>query len=299
MSNGIRCGVISFFLFSGFGLSEVPNAAGKNGKYDTVLIDSLNGEKAYFRKFREKIVDPFVDSTDQLIEGVTESDSVFFRYSDTAGTKYLDVFRIPGKTRKAYLLHFDYHPSNPPYGQAFAIIAPVRGALKHITPVPIAFGGSLSGFSPQKASLSDDGFSVSIWNGNFGIEVPILLIGKGDSIGLTVPIGKSSKIGNSTASFFRVSGRPEKTFYREGEEVDLIPVLNQEKGIKIKTPKIEEIEVYGVWVRIGSKPKLPGLQSFFDACGEAENSILEVRIGAKRGFIRSRDFPKIGYQDAG
>ena len=118
------------------------NGAGKSGKYDTILVDSLDGKKVFFRKFREKIVDQFVDSTDNTVEGITENDSIFFRYSDTAGTKDFDVFKISSKTKNIYLLHFQYNPTSPPSGQALAIIAPVRGAINGASKNPDFVMGS-------------------------------------------------------------------------------------------------------------------------------------------------------------
>lgn len=274
-------------------------SAEKIGKYDTILIDSLDGKKFYFRKYREKITDQFVDSTDIAIEGITENDSLFFNYSDTAGTKDFKVFKVPSKFKNTYVLHFQYSPSNPPTGQAFSIIGHVDGVLKIIPPKPFTFAGSLSGFSSEKISNSNDGFSVSIWNGNFGIEVPIEIHAQRDSTYLTVSKSKSIKIQNSKAYHFNVTKQPGKAFYKENEDVNLYSDIYKKKVIKVKTPKIEEIVVKGVWVKVESNSKQPGIQDFIDACSESSNSLLEVKVGNKKGYIEYQDYNKIGYQDAG
>jgi len=317
MSKAKKVEVATFVLLTGFWLSEAaanmksktapPNqslkfdshGSAKSGKYDTIFVDSLDGKRIFFRKFREKIADQFVDSTDIAIEGITENDSLFFKYSDSAGTKDFNVFKITSEMKSAYILHIGYSPSNPPSGQAFAIIAPVRGAMKLIPPEPFTFAGGLPGFTSEKISKSNDGFSVSIWNGNFGIEVPIEIHAQDDSTYLTVSKMKSANIRNSTAYYFPVTQHPDKAFYKGNEDVNLYLDLYKEKEMKIKTPEIEEIIVRGVWVRVDSKPKQPGIQTFFDACRESKNSLLEVKIGNKKGFIGYQDYKKIGYQDAG
>ena len=273
--------------------------AGKSGKYDTLLTDTLAGKNVFFRKFREKIVDQFVDSTDIALEGVTEKDSIFFRYFDTAGTKDFDLFKIPSKSGNIYLLHFQYSPSNPPSGQALLIIAPVRGGLKLLNPGQLTFKGDLSGFNSEKISKTTDGFSVSVWNGNFGIEVPIEIRALGDTTFLVLPKIKSTKLPKSTAYYFPITDPPEKGRFQKNEDVNLYLDLNKIKEMKVKTSKFEDIHVKGVWVQIEPGLKRPGIQNFLDACRDSENTLLEVKFGDQKGFLSYPDYQKLGYPDAG